>query len=171
MKDNEKTKKMKLGELNEFSDLDTRFKGWFLTALTEAVFLDNIDALELRAAEVAFNAQEQNVVLFMAGALDDKVSVTPMGCYTTFNKAIGKVLSVFTNNFTPDDDGKPAVYFNHEIGELRIAFKHNGANYNLVLAPSYIDCLVATEDELGLNIILSPNETIFTPKPSYTLAD
>jgi hypothetical protein len=171
MKDNKETKKMELGELNEFSDLDTRFKGWFLTALTEILFLDDADAGELMMAEENFNAQEENVIILMVGELGDKVSVIPMGCYTTFNKAIRKVLSVFINNFTPDDDGKPAVYFNHEVGELRIAFKHNGTNYNFVLAPSYIDCPVATEEELGLNIILSPNETVFTPRPSYTLAD
>lgn len=168
---NEEIKKMEFGELNEFSALDTRFKGWNLTVLTETVFLDDVEVLELKAAEETFNTQEQNVVLFMVGTLSDKVSIIPMGCYTTFNKAIGKVVSVFANNFTPDDDGKPAVYFNHEVGELRIAFKHNGTNYNFVLAPSYIDCPVATEEELGLNIILSPNETIFTPKPSHTLAD
>ena len=168
---NEEIKKMEFGELNEFSALDTRFKGWNLTVLTETVFLDDVEVLELKAAEETFNTQEQNVVLFMVGTLSDKVSIIPMGCYTTFNKAIGKVVSVFVNNFTPDDDGKPAVYFNHEVGELRIAFKHNGTNYNFVLAPSYIDCPVATEEELGLNIILSPNETVFTPKPSHTLAD
>ena len=168
---NEEIKKMEFGELNEFSALDTRFKGWNLTVLTETVFLDDAEVFELKAAEETFNTQEQNVALFMTGALGDKVSIIPMGCYTTFNKAIGKVVSVFVNNFTPDDDGKPAVYFNHEVGELRIAFKHNGTNYNFVLAPSYIDCPVATEEELGLNIILSPNETVFTPKPSHTLAD
>ena len=171
MKNNEETKKMEFGELNEFSDLDTRFKGWNLTVLTETVFLDDVEVLELRAAEESFNAQEQNVTLFMVGALGDKVSIIPMGCYTTFNKAIGKVVSVLMNNFIPDDDGKPAVYLNHEVGELRIAFKHNGTNYNFVLAPSYIDCPVATSDELALNIVLSPNETIFTPKTPYTLPD
>ena len=162
MKNNTETKKMEFGELNEFSDLDTRFNGWFLISLAAILSLDDADASELMAAERAFTTQDRNVNLMLVGALGDKVSITPMGFYTTLNKAIEKVQSVFINHFTPDEDGKPSLFFNHYLGDLRIVFKHNGVNYSFVLTPSYIDCPVTTEEELALNFIVSPNEITFT---------
>lgn len=162
MKNNEETKKMELGELNEFSDLDTRFNGWFLVVLTATLSLDDVNAGELSMAEKAFTSQERNVNIMLVGALGDKVSISPMGCYTTLNKAMEKLLFLFINHFTPDEDGKPSVFFNHYLGDLRIVFKHNGVNYTFVLTPSHIDCPVTTEEELALNFIVSPNEITFT---------
>ncbi|MBR5119311.1 MAG: hypothetical protein IK100_11820 [Muribaculaceae bacterium] len=158
MKDNEETKKMELGELDEFSDLDTRFKGWFLCELTTVLCLNDVDAGQLMMAEEFFTSQERDVSLLMIGALGEKVLVRPMGCYTTLNKAIRKVLTAFVNNFTPDEDGSPSVFYDERVGNLKIGFKHEGVKYIFVLAPSYIDCPVVTEEELALALIVSPNE-------------
>ena len=113
-------------------------------------------------AEEFFTSRDSNVTLLMIGALGEKVLVRPMGCYTTFNKAIGKVLTAFVKDFTPDEDGKPSMFFDEMVGALKICFKHEGVNYLFVLAPSYIDCPVVTEEELALALIVSPNEIVGT---------
>lgn len=156
----EETKKMELGDINEYLDLDTRFNGWFLIELAAILSLDDSDAGELRMAEKAFNCQERDVCLMLVKGLGDKVSITPMGYYTTFNKAIEKIISVFVGNFTPDEDGKPSFFFSGTHGDLKILFKHNGTDCAFVLAPSHIDCPVATGGELGLNILVSPTSGV-----------
>lgn len=158
MENKEEKEKMELGELNEFSDLDTRFKGWFLSEFTTVLCLDDVDAGELIMAEEFFTSQERNVTVLMIGALGEKVSIRPMGCYTTLNKAIKKVLGAFVNYFTPDKDGRPSVFFDASFGHLKICFKRNGVDYLFVLAPSYIDCPVVTDEELGLNLLVLPDE-------------